>query len=109
MLFIHMYLHTWVLPRQHNGKSPPASVRDAASVPGSGGSPAVGNGNPLQYACLENSMDRGAWQSTVHGVTKSWTQLSACAHTRRLFYSPPGTSISIVLWYMHVRMREEMA
>ena len=55
-----MYIHTWVLPRWHNGKSPPASVRDACSVPGSGGSPAVGNGNPLQYACLENSMDRGA-------------------------------------------------
>ena len=35
-----------------------------------------GNGNPLQYSCLENSMDRGAWQATVHGVTKSWTQLS---------------------------------
>ena len=41
----------------------------------------VGNGNPLQYSCLENSMDRGAWRATVHGVTQSWTLLSmsACA------------------------------
>ena len=40
-----------------------------------------GNGNPLQYSCLENSMDRGAWRATVHGVTKCWTQLSVHAHT----------------------------
>ena len=39
-------------------------------------SPGEGNGNPLQYSCLENSIDRGAWWTTVHGVTKSWTQLS---------------------------------
>ena len=47
--------------------------RDASSIPGSGSSPGVGNGNPLQYPCLENSMDRGAWGATFHGVTKSWT------------------------------------
>ena len=45
-------------------------TRDAGSVPESGRSPAVGNGNPLQYTCLENPMDRGACQATVHGVTK---------------------------------------
>ena len=44
--------------------------------PGLGRSPGEGNGNPLQYSCLENPRDRGAWQPTVHGVTKSWTQLS---------------------------------
>ena len=44
--------------------------------PGSGRSPGGGNGNPLQYSCLENPMDREAWQAIVHGVTKSWTQLS---------------------------------
>jgi len=42
-------------------------------IPGSGISPARENGNPLQYSCMENSMDRGAWQATVHGVTKSQT------------------------------------
>ena len=49
---------------------------DLASVPGLGRSPGVGNGNPLQYACLENSVDRGAWRATVLGVAKSRTQLS---------------------------------
>ena len=48
---------------------------DPGSIPGSGRSP-EGNGNPLQYSCLENPMDRGAWWATVHGVSKSRTQLS---------------------------------
>ena len=54
-------------------KNPPASSgdgRDMGSISGSGRSPGEGNGNPLQYSCLENPMDRGAWQTTVHGVTK---------------------------------------
>ena len=50
-------------------------IRDMCSVPGSGISPGGGHGNPLQYSCLENPMVRGAWQATVHGVIKSWTQL----------------------------------
>ena len=49
-------------------------------IPGSGSSPEQGYGNPLQYSCLENSVDRGAWQATVHGVTKSWTKLSMHRH-----------------------------
>ena len=44
-------------------------TRDSSSIPGSGRSPGVGNGNSLQYSCLENSMDRGAWQATIRGVT----------------------------------------
>ena len=51
-------------------------VRDLGSIPQSGRSPGEGNGNPLQYSCLGNPMDRGAWQATVHGVAKSWTRLS---------------------------------
>ena len=51
-------------------KSPPANAGDAGSLPGSGRSPGEGNGNPLKYSCLENSMDRGAWPSTVHGVAQ---------------------------------------
>ena len=50
------------------------------SVPGSGRSPGGGHGNPLQYSCLENPMDREAWWATVHGVAKSQTQLSTCAY-----------------------------
>ena len=49
-------------------------------IPGSR-SPGEGNGNPFQYSCLENPLDRGAWQATVHGVTKSQTRLSMHAHT----------------------------
>ena len=59
-------------------KNPPADAehtRDMGSIPVSGRSPAGGHGNPLQYSHLENSMDRGAWQATVHGVPKSWTRL----------------------------------
>ena len=51
-------------------------TEDAALIPGSGRSPRGGNGNPLQYSWLENHMDRGAGQATVHGVTKSQTQMS---------------------------------
>ena len=49
------------------------NMQYAGSVPGLGRSPGVGNGTPLQYCCLENSLDRGASWATVHGVTKSWT------------------------------------
>ena len=49
---------------------------DSGSIPGLGGSPGVGNGNPRQYSCLGNPMDRGAWWATVHGVAKSQTRLS---------------------------------
>ena len=52
-----------------------ASAGDAGSIPGSGKSPGEGNGYPLKYSCLGNPIDRGSWQATVHGVTKSWTQL----------------------------------
>ena len=56
-------------------KNPPANAGDMGSIPGSGRSPGEGNGNPLQYSCLGNPMDRGAWWATVHGVTKSQTRL----------------------------------
>ena len=56
-------------------KNPPADAGDSGSIPGSGRSPGVGNGDPLQYSCLKNSMDRGAWWATVHRVIKSQTQL----------------------------------
>ena len=51
-------------------------TREAVSIPGSGRSPGEGNGNPLQYSCLEKPEDRGAWQTAVHGVAKSQAQLS---------------------------------
>ena len=60
-------------------------MRDAGSIPGSERSPGEGNGNPFQYSCLGNSMDRGAGQATVHRVTKSGTQLKRLrTHTHHL-------------------------
>ena len=68
----------------------PANAGDVGSISGSVRSPGVGNGNLIQYSCLENSIDRGAWRATVHGVAKSRTQLSgwvrAYAHTHTESY-----------------------
>ena len=61
-------------------------MRDVGSFPGQGRSLGEGNGNPPQYSCLENSMDRGAWWATVHGVAQSWTQLKwFSTHTYELY------------------------
>ena len=67
-------------------KNSPANAGDAGSIPGSGRSPGEGNGNPLQYACLGNPMDRGAWGATVHRVTKSQTRLSMGIHGSSHFW-----------------------
>ena len=74
----------WASQETPGVKNPPANAgdaRDITSIPGSGRSPGVGSGNPLQYSCLENSMDQGAWQATVYGVTKCQTQ-QAHTHTQ---------------------------
>ena len=55
---------------------------DVGFIPGSGRCPGGGHGNPLQYSCLENPMDRGAWRARVHGVTKSRTQLNSNTYTQ---------------------------
>ena len=60
-------------PAGLDSKESPCIAGDLGSIPGSGQSPGEGNGNPLQYSCLENCMDRGAWWATVPGVTKSRT------------------------------------
>ena len=59
-----------------DSKESACNAGDLGLIPGLGCSPGEGNGNPLQYSCLENPMDRGAWQATVHRVTKSQTRLS---------------------------------
>ena len=85
-------------------KNPPANagdVRDAGLIPGLGRSSGIGNGNSLQYSCLENPMDRGAWRATVHGVgydstahgeaevgeSMSYLQISRCAQPKTLWLS----------------------
>ena len=60
-------------PGSSDGKESACNAGDPDSIPGSGRSPGEGNGTPLQYSCLENPMDRGAWWAIVHGVTKSQT------------------------------------
>ena len=62
-------------------KNLPANAGDVDLIPGSGRSPGVGNNNPFLYSCLENSMDRGAWRATAHGVEKSQTQLGTQVRT----------------------------
>ena len=63
-------------PGGSDGKASTYNAGDLGSIPGLGRSPGEGNGNPLQYSCLENSMDGGAWWATVHGVANSRTRLS---------------------------------
>ena len=74
-----------------NPSAKAGGIRDESSIPELGRSPGGGHGNPLQYSCLENPMDRGACQATVRGVAKSWTRLSdwtelnVCVHSRSLW------------------------
>ena len=68
-------------PGGSDGKESACSAGDPGSILGLGRSSGEGNGNPLQYSCLENFMDTGAWQATVHGVAKSQTQLSVSTET----------------------------
>ena len=63
-------------PGGSDSKESACNAGDPSSIPGLGRSPGEGNGNPLQYSCLDNPMDRGAWRAIVHGLAKSQTQLS---------------------------------
>ena len=85
MVWIEMHLMTkWVCPGGSDSKELICNVGDLGSIPGMGRSSGEGNGNPLQYFCLENPMDRGAWWATVHGVTvldmMEWLSVSMCVH-----------------------------
>ena len=76
--FLTLYTHLGSSQVALVVKNPPTNagnIRDGCLFPGSGRSPGEGNGNPLQYSCLENPMDRGAWRATVHEVAKSQTLL----------------------------------
>ena len=67
--------HIYGLPWWVTGKESAYNAGDPGSIPGSGRSPGGGPDNSFQYSCLENPMDRGAWQAAVHRVTQSWTRL----------------------------------
>ena len=93
-----------------SGKESACNAGDQGSTPGLGKSPGEGNGNPLQYSCLENPGDRGAWRATVHRVAKSQTRLSDITHSlthslngRMGSMGFPGSSAgkgSIIMWEM---------
>ena len=79
-------------------KNPPANagdVRDIGFIPRLGKSPGVGSGNPLQYSCLKNPMDREAWQTIVHGVAKSRTQLSDWEWAHKISENMSNTKLRI--------------
>ena len=81
-------------------KNPLANAGDMGLIPGSGRSPGVGNGNSLQYSCLENSMDRGAIQATVHRVANNHTQLSPHTHIAVLSFTWSIFSHMMMLGWM---------
>ena len=104
-------------PGGSDGKASACNTGDPGSIPGSGRYYGEGNGNPLQYSCLENSMDGEAWWATVHGVAKSWTRLSDFTffplvvqlYTTLydpMYCSPPGFSVHGIL---QARMLEWVA
>ena len=74
--FASVFTLSWGFPGDSGSEESACSVGDPGLNPGLGRSPGEGQGNPLQYSCLENPMDRGAWWATVHVVTKSWTRLN---------------------------------
>ena len=89
-------------PGGSDGKASAYNAGDLGSIPGLGRSPGEGNGNPLQYSCLENPTDRGAWQATVHAVPKSRTRLSdftfSCHRAQALEHglSSCGTQVQLL-------------
>ena len=76
-VYIYMYIYIYMgFPGGSDGKESACNAGDRGLIPRLGRSPGKGNGNPFGYSCLENPMDRGAWRAIVHGLAKSWTQLS---------------------------------
>ena len=81
-------------------QNPPENAEDIGSIPASGRSPRERHGNPLQYSCLENPMNRGAWWAAVHGVAKSWTRLTDFTFTFQFhaLEKEMATHSSVLAW-----------
>ena len=91
-------LNTYCTPGGSAAKESTCNVGNLGSIPGLGRYPGEGNGYPLQYFCLENSMGRRAWQATVHVVTKSWTRLSNFHFSFHALEKEMATHSSILAW-----------
>ena len=85
-------------PGGSEGKASAYSAGDLGSIPGSGRSPGEGNGNPVQYSCLENPMDRGAWWATVHGIAKSQTRLSDFTSLTNIWLFVTPRTLRVLQW-----------
>ena len=92
-LLISWHLLIWGFSHSSVGKESACSAGDVMSIPGSGRSPGEGNGNPLQYSCLQNLMDRGAWEATAHGVTRVGHDLVTKPPPPPSWLPPPSTVI----------------
>ena len=100
-----MYVYVpflWGFPGGSEGKASACNAGDLGLIPGLGRSPGEENGNPLQYSCLENPMDREAWQATVHGVANSWMQLRDFTFTFTSYHFFIRSSLDEPLVCFHV-------
>ena len=95
--FYKLIMDTHSFPGGSEVKKSACNAGDLGLIPGLGRSPAEGNGNPLQYSCLENPMEGGAWWATVHGVTKSWTRLNNFTFTTHM-----GSLLFLILYFSHI-------
>ena len=91
--FLNIYVLFKGFPGSSEDKASAYNAGDPGSIPGLGRSPGEGNGNPFQYSCLKNPMDRAAWRATVHRVAKSRTRLSYFTHTHTYFLAALGLSL----------------
>ena len=89
---------SFAFPGGSDGKASAYNAGDLGSIPGLGRSSGEGSGTLLQYSCLENPMDGGAWWATVHGVAKSWTQLSDFTSLHSHPYMTTGKTIALTRW-----------
>ena len=101
-LFYLLYTWTYIVhlvlgfPGGSDGKGSACNTGDPGSIPGLRKSPGEGNGNPLQYSCLKNSIDRGAWQATVDGGLKQSDTTERLTHTHADFHIPKGHSFRFI-------------
>ena len=99
---IKQWSSNWGFPGSSGGKESACNAEDAGLIPGSERSPGEGNGNPLQYSCLGNSMDRRARQTTVHGVAKSWTEWLTHIFQLKII-KKINSPLCLLKWYWHFK------